>query len=427
MTDGLSAYELKRLETIRKNQEMMIAMGLDVAISSVRAPAKPAPPKKAPVAKKPSVTTARRGSRRLSGMEVECGEGAEGEADLYEQSEPWRDPHDVRQMTPAELREWCSTLRQDVLQSRSMAEWFEELTAEERERLELANGGWLGPFCEFTARFGGSGEAPMSRENVKSVMKQVMKLVSGAGVTDKKRDGKFAAGRPVKLGITKAEVTQLRAEAQMWMPLRKAPFDVIGVVVDGVPVPKVPSSGPFDLSNGWFLNHPLMKIGLYCEHLDEVSTSGLVQTMRRLTGDETWGATPPSHAPTASAGPRNGAAGEEAGAVGSPADAAGTARPAKARVVDIDAVTCPAAPPAPAEVELPFDQQMVSEIMSASGMEGMTAKGVREALEARLGLPSGELKLYKADISVMIDAVLFPQDHPLPLAPSPKRRRVAAD
>ena len=48
MTDGLSAYELKRLETIRKNQEMMIAMGLDVAISSVRAPAKPAPAKKAP-------------------------------------------------------------------------------------------------------------------------------------------------------------------------------------------------------------------------------------------------------------------------------------------------------------------------------------------------------------------------------------------
>ena len=46
-----------------------------------------------------------------------------------------------------------------------------------------------------------------------------MLLVSGAGVGCKHRDGRFAAGRPLRLGVTADAVNDLRAEAQLWCPI----------------------------------------------------------------------------------------------------------------------------------------------------------------------------------------------------------------
>ena len=110
---------------------------------------------------------------------------------------------------------------------------------------------------------------PLSRNNLKSILKQVMKLVSGAGVDHDEKSDHFGAGRPITLGVTSELCTSLRAEAQLWMPQKRAPKDVVGLVVGGVVVPDKPDHGPFDTSNGWLLNHPLKKLQLYCEHLDE--------------------------------------------------------------------------------------------------------------------------------------------------------------
>lgn len=283
MADVLSDYELKRLETIRQNQLLFDSLGLGAAVAAVRdVPKKP----KAPKAPKPTVMpTMQRSSRRLSG-DVAPLEGLEASDD--DDLQAYRDPNDVSQMLPAELAVWCKELREHALETAT-----EQLVldAEQAQRLQSAQV-WLQPFTEFTARFGGNKESTMSKANVKLVLKQTFKLVSGAGVTTPLRDGVFAQGRPITLGITSAEVDALRVEAQLWCPLKTAPEDIVGkVAADGSVVPrKPPTSGPgskLDTSNGWLLNHPLVKVRKYCEHLDEVREKGLERTMRRLmTGSE---------------------------------------------------------------------------------------------------------------------------------------------
>ena len=77
------------------------------------------------------------------------------------------------------------------------------------------------------------------------------------------------------------------------MPQKRAK-DVVGLVVGGVVVPDKPDHGPFDTSNGWLLNHPLKKLQLYCEHLDEQAAQ---------QGDAApTSATPVAAAPHASSG-----------------------------------------------------------------------------------------------------------------------------
>ena len=49
---------------------------------------------------------------------------------------------------------------------------------------------------------------------------------------------------------------------------------------------------------------------------------------------------------------------------------------------------------------------MIAEIIEAEGADNLTAKKVRMQLEEKLGLPSGDLKMYKDDISEKIDEVL---------------------
>ena len=249
MSEGLSDYELKRLETIRQNALIMQSLGILDAVKDLQAAApKPKPKIKKP--KAPVVTSRRRSSGRLAGeapMEFEEGD-EEGEAVAY----VYRDPNDVGTMTYAEIKNFCARIRESMLERLK-----DELSEEQYARLVRANDEWLGGWTEFTARFGGSGERPMSNENIKSCLKQVMKLVSGAGVDHKSKQTRFAAGKPITLGITAAEVLELRAAAQLWVPLRSAPADVVGMVVDGTVVPRKPSTTVIDSSNGWLTNHPV--------------------------------------------------------------------------------------------------------------------------------------------------------------------------
>ena len=268
----LCAYELQRLETIRQNALIMEAMGITEAAKGLREPVKK-PKAKQPREPKP-LPTAKRSSRRLSGDAAALIGLDDGDEETIE---PYRDPNDVSQMLPAELKRWCEELREDALK----APWVEQLGEEQRQRLHAAQV-WLAPFTEFTARFGGNKETTMSRQNVKSVLKRVFQLVSGAGVTTPLREGAFAAGRPITLGVSCEAVDALRVEAQLWCPLRTAPEDLVGRVHEGAVIERKPASRCLDTSNGWLLNHPLVKVRKYCEHLDEVREKGLERTMHRL-------------------------------------------------------------------------------------------------------------------------------------------------
>ena len=278
MTEPLSDYELKRLATIKANAEILKSLGLEHAVKAVR-PA--APPKKPKQPKQTAEVTNVRSSRRLSGEPVVGAESLDDSAFDEAPEYAYRDPNDVSEMNPTELKAWCQGIVESLLPS-----VMEGLDEAQQQRVRKAVDEWFGPFAEFTARFGGKNESPISRANLRSCLKTVLMLVSGAGVRSNKREGAFAEGRPISLGITAAQVNALRAEAQLWMPLKASPFDLIGMVVNGVTVPKTPVSGPLDLSNGWFLNHPLMKVRLYCEHLDEVAETSFEATMRRLTGGD---------------------------------------------------------------------------------------------------------------------------------------------
>eukprot|EP00325_Prymnesiales_sp_UTEX-LB-985_P033238 CAMPEP_0174714670 /NCGR_PEP_ID=MMETSP1094-20130205/18654_1 /TAXON_ID=156173 /ORGANISM="Chrysochromulina brevifilum, Strain UTEX LB 985" /LENGTH=187 /DNA_ID=CAMNT_0015914071 /DNA_START=82 /DNA_END=642 /DNA_ORIENTATION=+ len=57
-----------------------------------------------------------------------------------------------------------------------------------------------------------------------------------------------------------------------------------------------------------------------------------------------------------------------------------------------------------------FTQDMVAEIIDEEGADNLTAKTVRQKLEAKLGLESGALKSKKDDIAKMIDDVLNARD-----------------
>jgi len=352
-TEGLSAYELKRLETIRKNQEVLRALGIDEALAGMRSAAKPKPATKKQPAKTEATLPQRR-SRRSGGLDPQQ-ENEEDDGVLP----TVHDPNDVQQMTQQEVSSWCSALREKALEG----DWMDALTEEQRSRVHQASEAWLQPFTEFIARFGSATGGPPSKANVKSVLRQVMQLVSGAGLTTSHREGRFVEGRPITLGITAAQVDALRAEAQLWLPQKAAPADLVGVVVNGVTVQREPSPGPRDTSNGWFLNHPLMKVRLYCEHLDEVSATSLEVTMRRLTGDESWGKPPPA----------------------SP-------------------------PPLP---PLPFSEDQVTEILKAHyeahrDFETISATGVRKQLEAMLGLEKKALKQYQERLEELCLKLMTP-------------------
>ena len=259
-------------------------------------------------------------------------------------------------------------MRQTVLRN----DWIEALTPEQQERVRQANATWLGPFAAFTARFGGHGESPVSVANLKNVLQQVMRLVSGAGVTCKQRAGCFAEGRPINLGVTAAECDALRAEAQLWAPLKTAPADLIGMSVNGEVVPRKPPGGIVDTSNGWLLNHPLMKVRLYCEHLDEVAATSFEATMARLLGHD---------APA----PKSEEASTKAPAEVAPATAS------------------PKASAEESSSSVPFTLEMVGSVMRARGIDNLSAKIVRETLEAELGLAAGGLKPWKREMIEMID------------------------
>jgi len=388
MSDDLSDYEKKRLETMAANAEVFRLMGLDDAVKNCKANKPAAPKAKRQKKEKPAAPTNRRAMRSR---------GLAPDEWFVEDDLPPPEEEDEGKCSAAFLK--------SLVERQLEHPWTASLTEEQRQRLHAATDestGWFHPFLTFTANFGGKGEGPLSEQNMKDVARQVMKLVSGGGVTYNHRDGVFCENRPITLGVTADQITQLRAEAQIWIPRtrhthahatharrtlslrpltqnrvfyplaeKRAPADVIGLVVNGATVTKLPPPGPRDTSNGWILNHPLKKVQQYCEHLDEVRREGLDATMSRLMGEAEW------------------AAKKRAAAV----EVAEEAEEEAAAIAAVDG-------------EVPFTMEMVREAVDIIGSEEETREEFISYLEENFDLPKGICARHGYVLEVMIGAVV---------------------
>ena len=131
------------------------------------------------------------------------------------------------------------------------------------------------------------------------------------------------------------------------------------------------------------VHSPLMKVRLYCEHLDEVRASSLEATMRRLLGDSAWGVTPTAP----------------------PEAALSTTAPPPSTAAPPPPPTLAASSSNGVREALGFSVADVVQIITSLG-RGTTPKVVRERLEDMLGLARDALKSHKNAISRAIDDAL---------------------
>ena len=171
MEEELSAYELKRLQTIKENAMQLQALGIMDIKNELRALAPPPKPKAVkPKERKPVVLSRRRSSGRLAGeapLDMDIGED-----DVVREVD--RDPNDVGQMVPTELRAYCTKIVDDEEHREDKHAWMCTLTEEQRARVSRAKDEWLVSFTEFNARFGSANEGPLSKTNLQSVVRTVM-------------------------------------------------------------------------------------------------------------------------------------------------------------------------------------------------------------------------------------------------------------
>merc|ERR1712070_1020878 len=105
--------------------------------------------------------------------------------------------------------------------------------------------------------------------NVRSVMKQVTKLASGAGVKHTIRDDYFCEGRPIDMTT---DFMALKQEANEFL----RPED--------------------DPGHGWLLNHPIGKCIIFQRHLFEQRAVPPQETATAVPPQETAAAVPPQAA-----------------------------------------------------------------------------------------------------------------------------------
>ena len=145
------------------------------------------------------------------------------------------------------------------------------------------------------------------------------------------------------------------------------------------------------------VHSPLMKVRLYCEHLDEVRASSLEATMRRLLGDSAWGVKPtaPPEAPPSTTAPPPSTTAPPPSTTAPPPSTAAPPPPPTLAASWSDGV----------REALGFGVADVVQIITSLG-RGTTPKVVRERLEDMLGLARDALKSHKNAISRAIDDAL---------------------
>ena len=298
----LSAYELKRQETVAKNQARLVELGLVDAKEALAAAVRPvaqARPRKPKQPKEPvqSIQRPKRASRSATAAGHALDERALDEL-----------------LAPAAEEEEPPTKKRRTFEWWDPAAKYIALTAEQRARIVMSDD-WIEQFEQFWEDEGDS------ESNRRSVMKVVHVLASGTGVYSKQRTDSspddpsswFAPGVRVNMHT---DLEALQQQAFSYLPMKSAPtwmrlatgvrahYDTLGLpttataaeieagfkaakrkkgakaaeldaayavlshadrkhAYDYKPVGKSyrpPPNVPLDKSNGWALNHPIGKL-----------------------------------------------------------------------------------------------------------------------------------------------------------------------
>ena len=248
-----SSYELSRLENIKRNNEILLGLGLIDAAKACAVPklvkAKPPPKPKPETVDGPS-----RRSARGMGLPAEVDDSAPG---VDEASERWQAPAAVERdgracwwLPPTE--EQPEAVRRPALTTAQLFALQEPLSREERESLVLEGDGdaWVTDMLTFSRAYGGQQPEPFcvpSRANFKKFFDTASVLASGEGVRCNYRGGVFDAG----INYTpRHDLDEALSRALKWLPKAK------------------------DKSNGWVFTHPFEKMKQYqryalatCRHI----------------------------------------------------------------------------------------------------------------------------------------------------------------
>ena len=238
LTTKLSAYEIARLENIRRNNAFMASIGLSKAVEAAAA-CKPKP-------KKNPIAAAR---RKLKRKRVDVAE-EDVRRSARRRGKPARySGEEIDAIMSAAVRP--STKKRKSRKSRSAPA---ELTPAQRRLIETS-GAWLDEFETFLLRIPhGRNNKVVSDANARSVMNQARKLVSGQGVGYHhwSADVLFRKDEPVTLAS-----------------------DFCALYADAV---HYENTHGRDLGNGWLLRHPIMKLQCFQIHkFDQMEPSSQQQ------------------------------------------------------------------------------------------------------------------------------------------------------
>ena len=228
----LSAYETQRLETIAANQRKLVELGIDRVVQVRARPAtevpKPKRQKAHELRAQPSRST--RSTRESSDGHAELNVVlAQADAEAEAAANP------PRKRPRYENWRFCAY------------NIHVPLTANERAKLVVPSD-WI---QDFASHWESEGD---SEANRRSVLKVIRALAAGEGLASSQRDGLFAEGRKIDLH---SDLEQLALEAHYFLPMKSMPTWMKDLY------PEAPPGGPRDKSNGWWANHPIMKMQKY--------------------------------------------------------------------------------------------------------------------------------------------------------------------
>ena len=242
--EGLSAYELQRLENIQANQRALEALGIvrsSEALGLLRTPQKLDPEAKAQRARERHERMLEaQANRRQSSRLAEQPEGGAPKAKRYVDELEELDREERAEAAARELARKRQRLaaKQGGSGGRGSRKAAQDslLSAEQRAAIAEAYdeaSGWLDEMRRhFTDK--------LSEPNLRNVMKQVTRLATGEGIPHTFNGTFFRRGEPVTLD---EDLVALRAAANRFL---------------------LPEDDP---GHGWRLDHPIGKLGLFQTYL----------------------------------------------------------------------------------------------------------------------------------------------------------------
>ena len=239
---SLSEYELQRIATIRENDEKLQELGLLQCAANIRHDARPHNTASKAMQKKRKSAARAVEQRQMPTRSTRRSRRGDGHSDLdavLADADAEKDA--ALDEKPPKRPRWEAWKHVEFYKN-------EPLTAAERASLSAPDE-WLKDFEAYWRD-----EMTLSDANMRSVMRSVSRLVAGEGLVSLHREGVFAEGLRVDMHT---DLEWLALEAHYFLPMKSMPTWM------KCNFPEAPKGGPRDLSNGWFANHPIMKLQIY--------------------------------------------------------------------------------------------------------------------------------------------------------------------